>query len=219
MEKSYKNLGYVLLLLIPLTIVGFMPTYLDKLINSKKTIHFTIHLHFWVAAIWVILMIVQPLLLRFKQRQWHLRLGKFYYALFVVFELSLIPFIVGTFRYTIKAGSPTVFISSLLGVIFTGVFFGLAIYHRKKPHLHMRYMIALAFMFLFPPIGRIIIRGLGGPFLAAVHINYTLINLILLSLIFFDKKHQRNYQPYKVALFIDVFSQASLHTSFVLYGL
>ena len=219
MEKNYRNTGFVLLLLIPLMLIGFFPSYLSQLVNSKKSIHFLIHLHFWVAAIWIILMIVQPFLIRFKHNRLHKQLGKLSYLLFVLFELSLIPFIIGHFRYALKSGSPTILISALLGLIFTGVLFGLAMFHRKTSSLHMRYMIALAFMFLFPPVGRIIIRVLGGSFLAAVHVNFTLINLILLALIFLDKKHQRNYQPYLVGLSVFIFSQVSLHTSFVVFGL
>ena len=220
MEKNYKNLGFVLLLLIPLMIVGFMSSYLGKLINSKKTIHLLIHLHFWVSTTWVLMMIVQPLLIRFKQMVWHRRLGKASYGLFVLFNLTLIPFIIGTFQYVFaKGGSPTVLVSTLFNVVLINVFFILAMKHRKNVALHMRYMIALSLVFLFPPIGRIILGGLHGSFLAAVHINYGLVNLILLALIFLDKKHQRNYQPYIIALVAFLLNQASLHASFATYGL
>lgn len=219
MEKNYRNLGFALLLLIPLMIIGFMPSYISQLISSQKTIHFLIHLHFWTSATWVILMIAQPLLIRFKRPRLHKQLGKFSYVLFVLFVLTLIPFVIGTLRYTLKGGSPTLLVSTLLGFVLTSLYFGLAMVYRKKPHVHMRYMIALAFMFLFPPVGRIIMVGLHGSFLAAVHTNFTLINLTLSGLILLDKKHQRNYRPYLIALAGFVCSQASLHASFAAFGL
>jgi len=219
MEKNYRNIGFVLLLLIPIMLLGFFRSYLSQLVNSEKSIHFLIHLHFWVSAIWVILMIVQPLLIRFKRRRLHKKLGKFSYVLFGLFNLTLVPFVIGVTNYVLKGGSPTVLVSTLFNVVLANVFFVLAIVHRKNIPLHMRYMIALALVFLFPPIGRIVMQGDHRFFLAAVHINYTLVNLILIGLIFLDKAHQRSYRPYAVALVAFVLNQAALHASFATYGL
>ncbi len=219
MERNYRNLGFVFLLLIPLILIGFSSDYLAKLFNSKQNVHFLIHLHFWVSAIWVILMIVQPLLIRFKRPRLHKQLGKFSYVLFVLFNLTLIPFIIGVTDYVLKGGSPTVMVSTLFNVVLVNVFFVLAMIHRKNIALHMRYMIALALVFLFPPVGRIVMQNTQNLFLAAVHINYTLVNLILVGLILLDKTHQRSYRPYAIALVAFMLNQIALHASYATYGL
>ncbi|OJJ21475.1 hypothetical protein BKI52_13080 [marine bacterium AO1-C] len=219
MEKNYRNLGFIFLLLIPIMLLGFFSSYLSKLVNSEKSIHFLIHLHFWVSTTWVVLMILQPLLIRFKRPRLHKKLGKFSYVLFVLFNLTLVPFIIGVTDYVLKGGSPTVLVSTLFNVVLVNIFFILAMVHRKNIALHMRYMIALALVFLFPPIGRIVMQNTQNHFLAAVHINYTLVNLILVGLIFLDRANQRSYRPYAIALVAFILNQVALHASFSTYGL
>lgn len=218
-EKNYRNIGFILLLFIPLVIIGFLKSYIGQLFDPKQSLHILIHLHFIVSALWVLLMIAQPLLIRFKRQALHRKAGKLSYLLFGLFNLTLVPFIMGTFSYTFQKGSPTVLIATLFNLVLVNLFFILAIKHRKNIALHMRYMIALALVFVSPPLGRIIMLWFQGSFAHFVHINFTLVNLLLLFLIFWDKTKQRNYQPYLLAITAFILNQASLHLSFVRFGL
>jgi len=64
----------------------------------------------------------------------------------------------------------------------------------------MRYMIGTAIVFLGPTIGRI------GPFILELsekvtqHVQYGLIFLILIGLIFLDRKKGKGFQPYVLIL-------------------
>ncbi len=61
-------------------------------------------------------------------------------------------------------------------------------------------MIAVAFVFLFPTLGRI------WPIYFGIHCNlsqdiqYLIIYFVLLALIFYDKQANREFKPYLVAL-------------------
>jgi len=64
----------------------------------------------------------------------------------------------------------------------------------------MRYMIAIALIFVGPTLGRIIFFLLGLGHLGYLQIPYLLVIVILLTLVFWDKTKKRNYKPYLVAL-------------------
>ena len=54
MEKAYRNLGYILLLLIPLTFLGFHKTYFVQFPNFEENITTFIHLRAFIASIMII---------------------------------------------------------------------------------------------------------------------------------------------------------------------
>lgn len=63
----------------------------------------------------------------------------------------------------------------------------------------MRYMIAIALIFVGPTLGRIIFFLLELEHLGSLQIPYLIIISILLGLIFWDKKNGKNSKPYLVA--------------------
>ena len=82
MEKHYKNIGYLILLLIPLTLFGFYKTYFIKFPDFDENIDFYIHLHAFIAFLWVLLLGMQPILIRNQHYNLHRRLGRITYYLF-----------------------------------------------------------------------------------------------------------------------------------------
>ena len=80
------------------------------------------------------------------------------------------------------------------------LFYVLAIKHKNNVAIHMRYMIAIALIFIGPTLGRIIFFLLELENLGSLHIPYLFVIGILLGLLFWDKKNNRKYKPYIVAL-------------------
>jgi hypothetical protein len=76
------------------------------------------------------------------------------------------------------------------------LFYALAIYYRKNPPRHMRYMIGTAIVFLGPTIGRIGPLVLGLPEGFTQNLQYGLIFSILIALILSDRRHGKNFRPY-----------------------
>lgn len=196
MEKGYKNLGIVLLLLIPITIVGFLKTYLGQFPNFEKDPGLAIHFHFIVSAFWIVLFIVQPLLIKAKKYQTHKLLGKLSYVLFVLILISFVPIFTKQLGYNYLPLS----ILTATDIISLLVFYGLAMYHRKMPPLHMRYMIVLTFVFIFPAIGRIFSHWMGFSFIENMSAGLALKCILLLRLIINDKRNNKDYRPYIVGI-------------------
>jgi hypothetical protein len=80
------------------------------------------------------------------------------------------------------------------------LFYSLAVYHRKKTPLHMRFMILTAIVFLGPTVGRIGGIWLNQPALISQGIQYLLIAFILVFLIYRDKTSQDTSKPYFIGL-------------------
>ena len=81
------------------------------------------------------------------------------------------------------------------------LFYALAIYNKRKTAKHMRYMIASALVLMGPTFGRIGPSLLGWSELFTQNVEYGIIYFILISLILYDLKNKRKFQPYLVAIF------------------
>ena len=194
MEKSYKYLGYFLILLIPLAFAGFYKTYIVQFPHFDKKIDLFIHLHAFIASVWIFMLIVQPLLVLKKQLPLHRVIGKFSYVAFPLLILSFVPQMIKT----VSSGETENLFFPLGSTVLLIVFYSLAIFNRKTSSLHMRYMIATSLVFLGPTIARIgtIYFGWSGSFTLSLH--YIIIYLILIFLIRYDRINKKNYKPYVI---------------------
>lgn len=197
MEKTYKYLGYFLLLMIPLIFIAFQPNYISKFPNFEANYDVFIHIHAFVASLWVLMLIVQPFLIVNKKMQWHRAVGKLSYLIFPLLILSFIPGIIklihsGEYKY--------IFLPAADGLALL-IFYPLAIYYKKKPAKHMRFMIASCLPLLGPTLGRIGPMRFGWSEVGAQTFQYAVTFGILLCLILYDRKNKRNFNPYLVAVY------------------
>ncbi len=192
MEKAYKKLGYFFLLMIPLIFLGFYKSYFVQFPNFDENITTFIHLHALISSIWILLLIVQPLLIANKKHQLHRKLGKLSYVVFPLLILSFVPQMIRI----INSDAPLFLFFPLADSVLLILFYALAMFNKRNTAKHMRYIIGTATVFLGPTLGRIgpnIIELTPG---VSQNIQYGLIYVILISLIFLDKKNKKNYRPY-----------------------
>ena len=210
MEKSYKNLGYILILLVPLTFLAFFKTYFNQFPTFEENITSYIHLHAAIASIWILMLIVQPILIRNRKNHLHKKIGKISYIVFPLLILSFIPQMIRI----INSDNPNVLFFPLADSILLTLCYSLAIYHRKNVSKHMRYMIGTAIVFLGPTIGRIgpLILGLSEN--VTQNLQYGLIYLILIGLILLDRKNGKNFQPYLQILGVWIIHQIVFNVIF-----
>jgi len=194
MEKEYRNIGFVFLLFIPLTFLGFYKTYFVLSPEFVGTVDSYTHIHAFVASIWITILITQPLLIRFKNFKLHRYFGKISYFVFFALILSFIPQMIKEYGKNLFPLNASFDIALLI------LFYTLAIKYKNNVAMHMRYMIAIALIFIGPTLGRIIFFLLELENLGSLHIPYLLVIGILSGLIFWDKKNGRKYKPYLVAL-------------------
>lgn len=211
MDKSYKYLGYFFLLLIPLTIAGFYKTYIVQFPNFKENITPFIHIHAFIASIWIGMLIVQPFLIVNQKFALHRKVGK---ASYIVFPLLLVSFVPQIIR-TANSDNPKYLFFPLADSFLLIIFYSLAVYYKKISSRHMRYMIATTLVFLGPTVGRIGPIFFGWSELLTQNIQYLIINLILASLLFYDKVNGKKYQPYLTVICFFITHQIVYHIVFL----
>lgn len=211
MDKSYKYLGYFFLLLIPLTIAGFYKTYIVQFPNFKENITPFIHIHAFIASVWIGILIAQPFLIVNKKIALHRLVGKVSYIVFPLLILSFVPQIIKT----ANSDNPKNLFFSLADSFLLILFYSLAVYYKKIRSRHMRYMIATTLVFLGPTVGRIGPILLGWSELFTQNMQYLIIYLILAGLLFYDRANGRKYQPYVTAICFFIIHQIVYHIIFL----
>ncbi|MFY0689295.1 MAG: hypothetical protein JXQ90_19145 [Cyclobacteriaceae bacterium] len=194
MEKEYKNIGFVFLLLIPMALWAFYKSYIIQLPDIGVTIDGYIHLHAAVSSVWLALLISQPLLIRYHQFRVHRILGQVSYIVFLLLVLTFVPLIVRNYNGITSVINPLFDFGLLL------IFYPLAILNKKNIAVHMRYMIAITLIFIGPTLARILFHWTSISGFWGTMITWGSINVILVGLLIWDKRNGRPYQPYVVAL-------------------
>jgi O-antigen/teichoic acid export membrane protein len=206
MERAYRNLGYFLLILLPIFIAGFWIPYLSEIPAFDSSITPPVHIHAVLLFTWIALLVFQPLAIRYKAFSAHRLLGRASYvvmALIVPFTLAMI-----WKEYHEKLADGKSITSALQAefvsaaqLVVTVAIYVLAIVRiqRRDVPAHMRYMICISLFLL--PAG--LARTLGYWFSASLVTSQTIclavIETSLAALIAFDIRRQLNARPYIVA--------------------
>jgi hypothetical protein len=199
------------MLMIPLIVAAFFKTYISKFPNFDANYDKLIHVHAFLASTWVILLIVQPFLVINKKIAAHRLLGKLSYFILPLLVLSFVPGIIklynaGQYRF--------IFYPAADSIVLT-ILYGMAIYNKKKAPRHMRFMISSSLTLLGPTIGRIFPIWFGAGDVGTQTILYAITFGILLSLVMYDKKNHRKYQPYLVATALFIIHAAIFYILFL----
>jgi hypothetical protein len=210
LKKTYKYLGYILVLLIPITFLAFYKTYFVQFPNFKENITTYTHLHAFISTMWILILILQPILIEKGKWKIHMVIGKITYVLFPILILSFIPLIISMYH----SDHPKKIFLPLADSIMLILFYLLAIYNKKNVSKHMRFMIGITLVFLGPIIGRIGLLILELSPIVTQNLFYGIIYLILIGLIFYDKKFNGNYQPYILLLGIWITHQVVFNLIF-----
>ena len=135
-------------------IVGFGRTYALPLAVGAFEAPAVVHVHGAFAIGWVLLFVTQPLLLRWRQLRWHRKIGVIGMPLALGVLITMIP--TGFYQATrdAQAGAGPTGISSVLGVLTSGVLFvGLVtagIVARKDREAHPRWLLLATLVVLWP---------------------------------------------------------------------
>jgi hypothetical protein len=180
---NFDKAGYFILILIPIIILAFWPTYFSIIFSDIITPSFYSHFHGIMTLIWVSLLIVQPILIRRKRLKTHRLLGKISY--FVG------PVIIHQTRRVIIFPSAITFTNLNLWLIC----YTLAIVYRHKTYIHARAMIGTAISLLDPIFMRfmfyVIVPTTHLPDLVAFFIAAGIILGILIAIIILERKQKK----------------------------
>ena len=182
--------GLIAILFAVIVVIGFARTYYLKQFFASPPIPSTlVHVHGFAMSVWVVLFVVQTWLIRSKRVALHMSLGWAGAALAVVVVIS--GFLTGAAaaKYGSNVTPPGIppiafFVVPVFDVVLFALFFGAAIYCRKRPAEHKRLMLLTALNFLPPAIGRFpfeFVLGLGPLFFFGVP------SLLALAFLFYDR--------------------------------
>src|SRR4051812_47839957 len=158
-KEEYKNVSYFLLSLVALIIAGFYKSYFGMFPYFDNSILPITHVHAVAMSLYVCLLVMQPLLIRYKKYKAHRLLGKVSYILVPIIVFSF--FLMSYKKYNdklvhkISATDYTeyIFLNAAKLLLFAG-FYLLAISNKRNTARHMRYIIATALVFVEPAFSR-----------------------------------------------------------------
>lgn len=203
--KLYKNTGYVFIILFVFVMVGFFKTYFSLFPGFNANITYVVHIHFVFLMSWIILLMLQPLLIRYKRYDAHRFVGRLTYFIAPAIVLSLISLMFKHYYDVDMRGWP---IEDVIGrfyfqgvhTISFAVFYILAVVHKKNTYLHATYMIATGIVFIKPSLTRVLLHTTPMHYTIAETIVILFIDIVIISLLFYVKHKKQNYRPYILVL-------------------
>lgn len=205
----YHNLGYWFLFFIILVAAGFYTTYFNRIFEPTPAV---IHIHFVLMALWLIMLIAQPFLIKYKKLKWHRLLGKVSYILVPLVLLTAFLLIRNEYYRNIeglnqqvakglKQYSPAEILQQAaaapIGLFYFTwflVFYFLAVKNRRKSPQHARYMLATTLTLTGPTVDRILgihfhIETIGR--ISSFFISFLIIDMVLAALLYLDYKNKK----------------------------
>jgi hypothetical protein len=207
MERAYRNLGYVLIVLLPIFIAGFWIPYFSEFPNFDASITTAVHIHAALLFCFLGLLIVQPLAIRCKAFSTHRILGRISNVLMPFILIFSVAMLSKEYHEHLASGASLTaarnaeFLSTAQ-LTLLATFYGLAIACIRKRNVsaHMRCMICIVLSLL--PAG--LARTLGYWFnvrqSSSQALCLLLIDAFLIALIVFDKRRRVSALPYIAAL-------------------
>jgi hypothetical protein len=194
--------------LLLLAFVAYWPTYFSRVLSASNYTHF----HASLAVLWILMLAAQPTLIRMKRPALHRLLGMFSYVLAPLIVVSIV--LLGHSRIKGLTGEAyaiqtyILYLQVSLTVLF-GLSYGLAIYKRHTAALHARFMVCTAFTLIDPVVIRLMFwMGSRTPTWNYQWVTFGLTDLVILSLIFMERRAKSGRKVFPVMLCVFVLAQA-----------
>lgn len=208
----YRHSARFFVLFLVLMVWAFWPSYFTRLFEQPSV---WFHAHGIVLTLWIVLLVVQAQLIRTQRRPWHRQLGKSSYVLapaVVVITTAFVHYrLAGALRGAeqLPAMALHFMALTLVAIAVFAAFFALAIYYRREPQMHARWMICTVFPLFTPVTDRLIgghLQSLialmprieGNPIPPAA--GFALADVLLIALALWDWRANRRVSVFPVAL-------------------
>jgi len=218
--RRYVNLPASLYFVLFLVFLAFFNTYFSGKTFSGKPVNIFVHGHAFLATLWLTMLASQALLIRQKKFALHRTVGRSSYVIAPLVVLSLILFS----HYSLnRTGIPVTVFDSRVWVYDVGqvigfsLAWGLAIFYRKTPALHMRFMISTVLAFGSAVIFRLLLNyfnwipGLE-TFDGVVWANGIVLSFGALALVWIDWKKSIRPSPYLMIFSVNLLLTIGFHT-------
>src|SRR3984885_4657892 len=219
-EESDSKLRFFFVVMACAVIVtvfaGFAPTfYLRGSFTQTRPMSMLLHVHGIVFSAWVSLFLVQTLLIARGARRLHQRFGWVGAGIAAAMISLVAAAVIEELRRANGFPPPPLALAlSAFDIIVFAMLVGTALYYRKRPDWHKRFMLSVTLVLLGAPMFRFIIRLIGTGDLARVSIVSTLlVDAFFLPCFAYDLLTRRRIHPaYVVALVLIVLDQIAQAT-------
>jgi uncharacterized membrane protein YozB (DUF420 family) len=195
---------------------GFAPTfYLRGSFTQTRPMSMLLHVHGIVFSAWVSLFLVQTLLIARGARRLHQRFGWIGAGIAAAMISLVAAAVIEELRRVNGFPPPPLALAlSAFDIIVFAMLVGTALYFRKRPDWHKRFMLSATIVLLGAPMFRAVVHSLGRGDMAKVSIVSTLlVDAFFLPCFAYDLLTRRRIHPaYLVALALIVLDQVAQAT-------
>jgi len=195
---------------------GFAPTfYLRGSFTQTRPMSMLLHVHGIVFSAWVSLFLVQTLLIARGARRLHQRFGWVGAGIAAAMISLVAAAVIEELRRANGFPPPPLALAlSAFDIIVFAMLVGTALYFRKRPDWHKRFMLSATIVLLGAPMFRAVVHSLGRGDMAKVSIVSTLlVDAFFLPCFAYDLLTRRRIHPaYLVALALIVLDQVAQAT-------
>ncbi|MCO5949997.1 hypothetical protein [Mucilaginibacter flavidus] len=215
METGYKNVSLLFVVIFGIVVLGFFKTYFG-LFPGFNNVTLIQHIHGLLFTTWFVLLVVQPLLIRYGKYKAHRIIGRLTYVLVPCIIISIHFIAREAYLNAVAAHAPQQRV--LAGMYFPTyqifdflVLYLLAIINKHRPPYHMRYMIATSLAIAGAGLRRVFTHMVGLNGAEAVLLGFLIPDLLLAALIVYDKIKGNNSRAYVIAFIILAISHYSYY--------
>jgi hypothetical protein len=202
-QVPYGRVSIFFFLILLVVTWGFYRTYL-VFFPSFEGFKPVQHFHGAMMITWMVLLIVQPLLIRTGKLSLHRQIGRLTFVIAPLVVVSM--FLITTFGYY-KPLPPLSHLEKVGGlslqamdIVQFATFYCLAIVNRRNTYNHMRYMIGTAIMMIGPGLGRALIVYNNVPFNSAITYTFYVELAIVAAFLLSDVLRRRSYKANTIIL-------------------
>jgi hypothetical protein len=177
---------------------GFAPTfYLRGYFTQTRPMSVLLHVHGIVFSAWIIAFMIQSLLMARGARQLHQRMGWIAAGIAAAMVMLVIAAVIEQLRRVNGFPPPPLALAlSAFDIIVFTTLVGAAIYLRKRPDWHKRFMLSATIVLLGAPMFRVVIHYAGINDMAEVSIVSTLlVDAFFLPCFAYDLLTRRKIHP------------------------
>jgi hypothetical protein len=215
MESGYKNVSWLFVVILGFVVLGFFKTYFG-LFPTFTNVTLIQHIHGLLFTTWFLLLVIQPLLIRYGKYKAHRIIGRFTYFLVPCIIISIHFIAREAYLNAVAAHVPQH--RAVAGLYFAtyqifdfSILYVLAIANKNRTPYHMRYMIATSLAIAGAGLRRFFSHVMGLDGSEAVLYGFLVPDLLLVSLIIYDRIKGQNSRAYVTSLIILAISHYSYY--------
>ncbi|MBA4852561.1 hypothetical protein [Emticicia sp. BO119] len=205
----FDNSGYYFFVLVILVILGFWPSYFSGFFNGNNSYSFYFHFHAFMMSVWIMMLIIQPLLIRKKKLGIHRMIGKLSYAVMPLLFISVLLLVHSRIKGSERDDMGLSLFVPFKDLLILAITYSIAIKNKRDYQIHARAMVATGIVFIEPALARFmghsVFKNNGAlAYFATIGIIYAI--LIALMIIERKQKKARWIFPLVLVMYIIVHS-------------